>query len=211
MNNVKSFQRYGYTLCLLLATLVAACAPIKTLEVWKDEAHTQPVKKVLVIVLAQQDIIRNQFENVLSNQLAKYGVEAIPSHKVLPPSKETPDREVIVAKVRKLGADNVLVARSISKKEITNHQYGGVVLGGAAVYNSHDGWYGFSYGYGYNREYDTDYFTVATNLFDVNSKKPFWSDLSQVKVDGSPQGAVNLLIPSIVKQLEESQLIDPQP
>ena len=204
---MKDFQRYGYTLCLLLVTLTAACAPIKNLEVWKDEAYNQQLQKVLVITLAQQDIIRNQFENVLANQLAKHGVEAIPSHKVLTISAKNPDRDAIVAKVRELGVSSVLVSRSISKKEITNHQYGGVVQGGAAVYDSHAGWYGFSYGYGYNREYDTDYFTVATRLFDVDSQKPVWSYLSQIKVSGSRQGAVNLLVPTIVTQLEESQLL----
>jgi hypothetical protein len=202
---VKAYKVSGSFLCFLFVVL-AACAPIKTLDVWKDEAYTRPMKKVLVIALAQQDIIRNQFENVLSNQLAKQGVEAIPSHKVLPHSKEKPDREVVLAKVRELGVDNVLVARSISQKEITNHQYGGVILGGAAVY-SDGGWYGYSYGYSYNREYDTDYFTVSTRLFDVDSEKPVWAYLSQVKVEGSKQGAVNVFVPALVKQLESSNLL----
>jgi hypothetical protein len=202
---VKAYKVSGSFLCFLFVVL-AACAPIKTLDVWKDEAYTRPMKKVLVIALAQQDIIRNQFENVLSNQLAKQGVEAIPSNKVLPHSKEKPSREVVLAKVRELGVDNVLVARSISQKEITNHQYGGVILGGAAVY-SDGGWYGYSYGYSYNREYDTDYFTVSTRLFDVDSEKPVWAYLSQVKVEGSKQGAVNVFVPALVKQLESSNLL----
>lgn len=208
MTTVKNFQQYGSFLCLLLVILTAACAPTKTLEVWQDEAYTQPVKKVLIIALAQQEIIRKQFENVLANQLAKHGVEAIPSHKVLPPSKEKPEREVIVAKVRELGIESVLVSRSISQKEITNHQQGGIILGGVAVYDGNSGgWYGYSYGYGFDREYDTDYFTVATRLFDVESEKPVWSYLSQTKVTGSRQGAVNLFVPTIVQQLKESQLL----
>jgi hypothetical protein len=203
---VKKNQFFGALLCLLFVMLTAACAPVKTLEVWKDEADTQPLKKVLIIALAQQDNIRKQFENVLVGQLAKRGVEAIPSYKVLPPSETKPDREVVLAIVKELGIDNVLVARSISKKEITNHQYGGVVVGGTAVY-SDGGWYGYSYGYSYDKQYDTDYFTVSTKLYAVSSQKPTWSYISQVKVDGARQGAINLLIPAIVEQLELSQLI----
>lgn len=57
------------------------------------------------------------------------------------------------------------------------------------------------------KEYDTDFFTVTINLFAVNSKKLAWSYLSQVKVAGSNQGAVNLFIPELIKQLEENQLL----
>ena len=194
-------------LSLLLVTLTASCAPIKNLDVWKDDAYTKPLEKVLVIVLAQEKSVREQSENVLANQLSDRGVKVFRSYKVLPDSTTKPDRQTVVAKVNKLGVDSVLVARSISKKEITNHQYGGVVLGGAAVYTD-GGWYGYSYGRTYDRQYDTDYFTISTKLYDVKSEKPVWSHIAQARVSGSRQGAVNELIPVIVKQLEESEVVN---
>lgn len=202
MTNSKRFRPL---LCLLLVAVVTACAPIKKLEVWKDEAYSQQPQKILLIAMAKRDNIRRQSENVLANQLTKKGVEAIPSYKVLPQSEQKPDRQAVEAIVRDLGFDSVLVARSISQKEITNHQYGGVVLGGVAVYDG--GWYGYGYGYTYNREYDSDYFIVSTKLYDVDSEKPAWSYLAQVKVDGSKEKAVNQLIPTIVEQLEASKLL----
>jgi hypothetical protein len=207
---MKRFQRYGLSLCLMLLMLTSACAPVKTLEVWKAEDYNLKLDKVLVIFLAQNENIRKQAENVLSDQLAKRGVDAVPSHKVLPPMSENPDRAVVLAIVKELGIKSVMVTRSISKAEITNHQYGGVVLGGVAVY-SDGGWYGYSYGYGYDRRYDTDYFTISMKLYDVDSKKPEWSYLSQVKVEGSREGAVNQFVPVVVKQLEDSQLIKSLP
>ncbi|MDH4027167.1 MAG: hypothetical protein OEU57_17330, partial [Desulfuromonadales bacterium] len=151
--------------------------------------------------------VREQFENVLANQLSDRGVEVIRSYKVLPDLKAKPDRETVVAKVRELGVDSVFVARSISKKEITNHQYGGVVLGGSAVYTG-GSWYGYSYGYTYDKQYDTDYFIISTKLYDVGTEKPVWSYIAQVKVDGSRQGAVNVFVPAIVEQLEGSELVN---
>lgn len=192
-------------LSLLLVTL-AACAPIKNLDVWKDETYTQSPRKVLVIARAQERSVREQFENVISNQLDDRGVEAIRSYKVLPDSSTRPDREMIIAKVNKLGVDTVLVARSISRKEITNHQYGGVILGGSAVYTG-GSWYGYSYGRTYDKQYDTDYFTISTKLYDVNAEKPVWSQIVQARVSGARQGAVNELVPAIVKQLEESEIV----
>jgi hypothetical protein len=203
---MKNAQLFGSFICLLFVTLMAACAPIKTLEIWKEEAYTQPLQSVLVIAITQQDVIRKQFENVLSNHLAKHGVKAIPGHKVLPPYNEKPEREVVLAKVKELGVSHVLVARSISKKEITNHQYGGVMLGGSAVYSGGD-WYGYSYGYTYDKQYDTDFFTVSTKLYDVSSQKPVWSYIAQAKVEGSRQAAVNVFVPTVIEQLEVSQLI----
>lgn len=196
-------------LSLFLVTL-AACAPIKNLDVWKDETYTQSPRKVLVIARAQERSVREQFENVISNQLDDRGVEAIRSYKVLPDSSTRPDREMIIAKVNKLGVDTVLVARSISRKEITNHQYGGVILGGSAVYTG-GSWYGYSYGRTYDKQYDTDYFTISTKLYDVNTEKPAWSYISQVRVSGSPQGVVTLFVPAIVEQLEVSELVNSKP
>ena len=203
MINCKLFRPL---LCLLLVTVTTACAPIKKLEVWKDETYSSQPQKILLIALAKRDNIRRQSENVLANQLVKKGVEAIPSYKVLPQSEEKLDRQAVEAKVRELGFDTVLVARSIGQTEITNHQYGGVVLGGVAVY-SDGGWHGYAYGYSYNREYDSDYFIVSTRLYDVHSERPAWSYLAQVKVDGSKEKAVNQLIPTIVEQLEASKIL----
>jgi hypothetical protein len=192
---------------LLLVMLTASCSPIKNLDLWKEETYAKPLKKVLVIVRAQEKSVREQAENVLANQLSDRGVEVIRSYKVLPDLSAKPDRETVVAKVRELGVDSVLVGRSISKTEITNHQYGGVVLGGSAVYTG-GSWYGYSYGYTYDKQYDTDYFTISTKLYDVDTEKPVWSYIAQIRVSGARQGAVNVFVPAIVEQLEGSQLIN---
>lgn len=202
---MKSPKLFRLFLCLLLVTIAAACSPIKKLEVWKEETYSTHPQKMLLIAIAKRDRTRRQAENVLANQLVKRGLEAIPSYKVLP-QEEKLDRQAVEAKVRELGFDSVLVARSISQKEITNHQYGGVILGGTAVY-SNGGWYGYGYGYTYNREYDSDYFIISNKLYDVDSERPAWSYLVQIKVDGSRERAINQLIPTIVKQLEASDII----
>ena len=202
---MKSPKLFRLFLCLLLITVAAACSPIKKLEVWKEETYSTHPQKMLLIAIAKRDRTRRQAENVLANQLVKRGLEAIPSYKVLP-QEEKLDRQAVEAKVRELGFDSVLVARSISQKEITNHQYGGVILGGTAVY-SNGGWYGYGYGYTYNREYDSDYFIISNKLYDVDSERPAWSYLVQIKVDGSRERAINQLIPTIVKQLEASDII----
>ena len=147
MNDVKIYQRYGCFLTLLLVALTTACAPVKTLDVWQDEAYTGPLQKVMVIVVTQQENIRNQFENIFSEQLAKRGIIPFPSNKVLSQPIAELDRETVLAKIRELGVSSVLVARSIDKKEIVNHQYGGVYYGGVAIYDN--GWHTYAHVHGH--------------------------------------------------------------
>jgi hypothetical protein len=187
--------------------ILAACAPIKTIDVWKEESYTRPLQKVLIVAVAEKDIIRKQFENVLADQLSKRTVEAIPSNKVMPQNDAKLNREAVIAKVKELGIESVLVARSISKKEITNHEYSkDMNIGGIAA--NKEGWFGYGFGYKSQQEYDSDYFTVSTRLYNVSSEKPIWSYIAQVRVEGSGQGAVTQLVPTIVAQLEKSQLVE---
>ncbi len=203
---MKSSIRFSFFLCLLLVTLTAACSPIKTLSVWKEETYTQPLQKVLIIAVAEKEYIRKQFENVLADQLSKRAVEAIPSNKVMSQIGLKPDREAVLAKVKELGVESIIVARSISKEEIINHHDSkDMNIGGVAV-NS-EGWYGYGFGYKSQREYDSDLFTISTRLYDVSSEKPVWSYVAQARIEGSGQGAVTQLVPRIVEQLEDSQLV----
>lgn len=198
--------RLNCCLFLLFATTLAACAPVKTVDVWKAEGDTQKLQKVLIVAVAEKEIIRKQFENVLADQLAKHGVEAIPSNKVMPQTGLKPDREAVIAKVKELGVENVLVARSINKQEITNHEFS-KDMNIAGVAANKEGWFGYGFGYKSQREYDSDYFTVSTRLYRVGSEEPVWAYIAQLRVDGSGQGAVTQLVPTIVEQLQKSQLV----
>lgn len=205
---MQIFRRYFIVVFFLSLLGLSACAPVKTLDVWQDPTYQQPIRKLLVIAVTQNDIIRKQFENVLASQLKKKGVEVVPSYQVLPQSSKGLTREVVLARVKELGVSHVLVARSIKQSEITNYQLGGPFFATTAMYS--DGWYTYYTGsivYP-EREYDTEYFTVATHLFALGNKRPVWTLLSQIRVEGSRQGAVTAFIPVLVQELEKSHLVD---
>jgi hypothetical protein len=204
---MKSSPRYRFLLGLALIAFTASCSSMKTLHVWKDEKFNQRLQKVLIIALAEQGYMRNHFENVLAERLADKGIDAVPSNRVLPNMGEKPDREALVAKVKELGFRNVLVSRSINKKEVSDFQPGGIMFA-----SSYEGWYGF-YSSSYavvvapGREYDADYYSLVTNVYEVSSEKLVWSNLSQVKVEGSKEGAINPFIEFLMKQLADSKLL----
>ena len=205
---MRKFKHYKIVISLLLLTLLTACSPIKTIHEWKDPTYTDKLHTILIIAVIEQNYMRDQFENFLTLKLNAMGLAAIPSYKVLPQPGTEISREEVVEKVKQLGVDTVLVVRSILKDSIVNYQPGGAYFAVTGVYS--DGWYTMYVGNAVFpvREYDIDYFTIATTLFDVQRKKPIWSDLSRIKVSGSRQAAINKFVPSLVKKLDESQLLE---
>jgi len=189
-----------------LLCIVASCAPTKVLQTWKDPGYSGPLSKVMIISVARERYIREQFENVLSLQLENKGVTAVPSYTVLPESPRELDRDTVAARVREMGINSVLVALPVNKEESTATQYT-MFFSPSAAYS--DGWYRYYTGsvvYS-QRDYKTDFYTVSTKIFDVASNKPVWGFLSEVKVTGSRQKAVNEFIPEIIQQLSEQGLL----
>lgn len=207
MYNVTKTQKIGLPLVLLCLVLVTACAKVKVVEVWKDDAYNERMGKVLVIAMANQEYIRKQFENVLGNQLADRGVEVVRSYNVWPQRVKEIDRQMVLDKVDELGVSNVLVSRSVQHEEITNYQDGGLHFAPTATYL--DGWYSYATGTTGSREiaYDTDTLTVSTHLFALGNKKPVWSNLIELKIEDSRQDAVNQFVPLLVEQMELSEVL----
>jgi len=209
MQNMKTTWQHTIFAGLAFVLLTASCGSIKTLHVWKDDKYQQRLQKVLVVAVAENDYIRDHFENMLSEQLMARGVGAVPGHKVLSQPTREVDREAIRAKVKELGVSSVLIARSVNKKEVSEITPGSIYL---VPTNFYQDWYGF-YSDSYSivslpgRQYDAEFFTLVTNIYDVSSEKLVWSFLSQVKVENSLQAAVNPFIDKLLKQLEDSKLL----
>jgi hypothetical protein len=206
---MKTLLRYFLCVVLALALFTTSCGSIKTLHVWKDDTYQQRLQKVLVIAVAEQDFMQKHFENVLSESLASRGIEATPGNKVFPQTKGKLDREAILAKVKELGFSSVLVARSVNKKEVSELAHGQIYFVPTSFQQD---WYGF-YADSLDvvaisgRQYDAEYFTLVTNVYDVTSEKLIWSYLSEVKVENSREGALNPFIDRLIKQLEDSKLL----
>ncbi len=199
----------GFLISLLVMLCTASCASTKTLHVWKDEGYRQKLGKTLVIAVAEVDFMRNHFENVLAWRLSDRGIDAIASNKVIPQLGAKLDRETIVAKVRELGVEDVVIARVVSKDEYSRLLPGGDYLVPESYYSGWDSFYDNSFSTVSipGAAYDAEFFTMVTNIYDVHSEKLIWSYLSRVKVETSRQGAINPFIATIMKQLESSKLL----
>jgi hypothetical protein len=204
-----NFFRQGFLVGLMVMLFTASCASTKTLHVWQDEGQRQKLGKTLVIAVAELDFMRNHFENVLALSLGEHGIEAIPSNKALPELGAKPDREALVAKVKAMGIENVVVSRVVSKDEYSRLIPGGVYFIPTDYYAGWSSFYSDSYSLVAvpGSAYDAEFFTMVTNIYDVHSEKLIWSYLAKVKVETSRQGAINPFIETIIKQLESSKLL----
>jgi len=196
-NSLKGFFLIG----LMLIALTTSCASNRTLNVWKDEGYNQRLRRVLVIAAAKADFMKNHFETSLCDSLAPRGIEAVPSNKVFSQAGEKLDREAIAAKVRELGIESVLITRSVGREDVSRTYPGGYYAG----------WYGFySESFAYvpvpGMAYDAEFFTILTNVYDVESEKLIWSSTTQVKVENSREGAIDPFVSALMKQLESSKL-----
>ena len=188
---------------LILALTVASCASMKTVNVWKDETMDRQLGKVMVIAVAQLDFMKEHFEDVLSERMQALGIEAVAANRAMPGYGANPDRQAVLERVRRLGIKSVIVARASGKEDMTKLSPNGVYVVPAEYLT---GWYGFySLPFG-SPQYDAEFFTAVTNIYDVGSQKLVWSSLSRVKMEDSRQGALNPYIDLLLKQMQSSNL-----
>jgi hypothetical protein len=193
--------RMTAAICLLLA---ASCSTTTMSAVWKDPGYQGgSLKKVLVIGVARNDVIRRLFEDEFSAQLKAHGMDAYPSYRLIP-STQILAEDTVNAKIENLGMDAVLVTRFVNTKKETVYTPGTAYYSGG-WYN----WYSAGYGYvtspGYYSEYEV--ISLSTNIYDTQTGKMIWSGLSDTVTGGSAQTEIKGLIDVITKRLTKDGLI----
>lgn len=101
------------SLTLTVLTLLAAplFARTKIIHRWILTDHPMPqLRKILVIAVVENYIIRQHFEDEMEELFAKSGVQGIKSHMVLPPRNELMEGE-LKQRIKEADYDAVLVIR----------------------------------------------------------------------------------------------------
>ena len=110
------FARNGlYALLLGFTLLVLAVTPLvggtKIVHHWVITDQPMPkLKKILVIAVLENYLIRQEFEDEMERLLAKSGIEGVRSHMVLPPRNELMEGE-LKQRIKEEDYDAVLVIR----------------------------------------------------------------------------------------------------
>ena len=199
---------------LLAAAIVALSGCAASTEInarWLNPqaGNRLPVKSVMVMGINRDSTARRIYEDAMVVQLNARGVKAVQSYKFLPDDGPG-EQQVIQAAVAKVGADAVLISRTVS---VTNEVQvsPGYVAGPPWGF----GWPGF---YGYYHSYWSAAYAfppsvytvqkvlVDTRLFDAKDYVLLWSGSSTTVPTGSMQQTIQDFAKTITETLANDKV-----
>jgi hypothetical protein len=133
--------------------------------------------KMLVASMGENYLVRQEFEDQMKKQLAKYGVEGVQSYMVLPPKNEMMEGE-LKQRIKESSLDSVLVVRPKAVRKESQE----VITGG--IYVPPPGYYTFwpYWNMAYGDFYPTSSYTreniivrVEFNLYSTKDERLVWS------------------------------------
>jgi hypothetical protein len=195
--------RFMVVTLLFLSMGISGCVSTTLQTDWKDPAFRGTFKKVIVICLVKELVIRNTLEDNLTAQFKSRGVEAVQSYTLFP-SLENIDKEAVRAKVGEIHADGVFLVRRIDKGSVTveTAQFG--------IYNLN---YYEQWGIVSQRAFEApqsntvDVYKVETSLYEATKGMLVWQALSETYDDDSLLKIINNFALLMAKKLSEQGLI----
>jgi hypothetical protein len=200
---------------LLVATLTTSTlvADSKIVYRWVLTGVPMPqLKKVLVIAVLENYLIRQEFEDEMERLLAKSGVEGIKSHMVLPPRNEVTEAE-LRQRIKESTLDGVLVIRPKAVAKETEE----VIVGGAYV--PPPGYYSFwpYWHTAYSSYHSTSSYTrentivrAEFNLYNVKDERLLWSGETDTVYSENFEKLGKDYARMLVKQLKRDKVIGKQ-
>jgi hypothetical protein len=193
--------RNPFSLYIFIAMLVTACASTQLNSVWKDPSYQTRPAKIMVVGVAKNPLNRRIFEDAFVRQLKSQGTDAIASYTVVSDEQQG-DQDAIAKKVAELGADTVLVTRTVSKK-IVQVYVPGTPYYPPPFYGTWPDYYGYGYRHMYTPGYiaSGEYAVIETNLYEAKSDKLIWAASSETGISDFDQNLIEGYIGLMVKNM----------
>jgi hypothetical protein len=173
------------TFALIMAAIMVlhSCGPSqKVTSSWKNPNFTSEKKyaKIFIVSVSSNQKVKLNLENEMAAAATAKGFQVVKSHDVFQPTftrETTPDKDIMLTKIREMGCDLIYMVTLIDKKSETRYVPGSMY----APYPAYG--YGFRgyYNYWYPMMYDPGYYTtdktyfMEGDLFDVATETMIWS------------------------------------
>ena len=213
----RSYRRGALNTLILLFPVVglavSGCAATQVKQVWLDEAYPQgKLQNVLVLAAAENSTVQREIESQFAKRFRERGIKVTEGFRVLPvdqlPAHDA--RDVVIAKVRELGVDSVLVIQRDSGRAENEYipgmtiqsgfgYYGGA---GVAVVASSAPTAPTTQGYSHTDKF----FGMRTQLFDAGTEKIVWFMRTETKVDGPLQEQIKRYVSLVSQKLFKEKL-----
>lgn len=164
---------------VLLAGMVFSGCVTTTLQVdWRDPGFTGRFKKVIVICLVNEMVVRNTLEDEMVAQFSKRGIDAVPGYTLFASFRDV-DKEAVRRKVREINADGVLLVRTVGKDTIQNYSQRYDVIN-----NYYNGWGALSQQtYMAPQITSVEMYRVETSLYEAANGDIVWQAVSDTYED----------------------------
>ena len=201
---------------IILAGLSACSTETRLSERWNDTQYSGPkLSKVLVLGVFKDDIRRRSFEANFVKEMDAENKPAVAGYTIMPEADDYDSKEDILAAVKKIGADAVLITSYIGTTEKQREVAPRVeyVPSMGAGYGRHGYGYGGYYGSRYNAVYRPGYTVtdsivqLETRVFSVTDEKLVWAGKSKSVNPSSGEKIVKQLVKLVVEDMKESGLI----
>ena len=202
--------RVGAPLAMLALAALPLLAGTKIVRRWVLTGIPMPrFQKMLVAGVTENYLIRQEFEDEMKKQLAKYGVEGVQSYMVLPPRNEMMEGE-LKQRIKESSLDSVLVVRPRAvRKETEEVVTGGTYMPPSSYYSLWPYWnmaYGsFSSTSSYTKE--NIVVRVEFNLFDTKDEKLVWNGESDTLYSKDFEKLGKEYARTLVGQLKKDKVI----
>ena len=199
---------------LTLITLFMLGAPslfagTKIVHRWVLTEQPMPkLKKILVVAVIENYLVRQYFEDEMEKLLAKSGVEGVRSHMVLPPRNELMEGE-LKQRIKESDLDAVLVIRPKAMRQETKE----VVVGN--FYMPPPGYYNFwpYWNMTYSQFSTTSYMEENTivsaefNLYNTKDEKLLWSGETDTVYSKDFEKLGKEYASALVRQLKKDKVL----
>ena len=164
--------------------LISCSSNTRLYERWNDNDYTgEKLQKVLVLGLFKDDIQRRAFETAFAERVDSTGKHAVAGHTLMPDEADFDNKEDIIAAVKKVNADAVLITRfkGVIEKErhvVPRLDYVPAMGMGYGSYGyGYSGYYGSSYQAVYRPGYTTmdSIVQLDTRVYSVKTEKLVWA------------------------------------
>ena len=185
---------------------LAACASTELVNQWSNPAYTSPsFKKVMVIGVTKQAVIRRTFEDEFVAQLKAAGVNAIPSYLYIP--QDGPVGEAVLKQaLKETGADAMIITRLVrvqQKTEIAPGYYPpDPAMAVHPLYTT--AWNDY---YEPPIVYRSEIYTCETSLYDTLKNRVVWSGTAQTTTPGNLNQEIKDYAGVMISALKDKNLI----
>jgi hypothetical protein len=164
--------------------LVSACSSTTVVDQWQSpDFKGAPFKRILVVGVTSQAVIRRIFEDEFVRQLRARGTDAVASYTLIPEDGQV-ERPRLERAVKEAGADGVIVTRVVKVEQKTQVVPGTPAFPGFGtdIYGFYGtGWGGVWTGYASPPVvFQYEEVRAETKLFDARSGALVWAAQSDV-------------------------------